>query len=60
MEQMGMLVVSLRGVNFGFLVLLRYSRQSRQYFKLPRCRLGFCEEIELRKEKSKKSNFLLN
>ena len=32
-------------------------RAKRQYFKLPRSRLGFCEETDLREEKEK-SNFL--
>ena len=44
MKQTGMLVVSLRGVNFGFLVSLRVFRAKRQYFMPPRSRLGFCEE----------------
>ena len=32
MKQTGMLVVSLRGVNFGILVSLRVFRAKRQYF----------------------------
>ena len=41
-----MLVVSLRGINFGFwiLVSLRVFRAKRQYFELSKSRLGFCEE----------------
>ncbi len=32
MKVTGMLVVSLRGINFGFLVSLRVFREKRQYF----------------------------
>ena len=46
MKQTGMLVVSLRGVNFLILVSLRVFRAKRQYFKPPRSRLGFCEETQ--------------
>ena len=44
MKQTGMLVVSLRGANFGFLVSLRVFRAKRQYFLQPRSHLGFREE----------------
>ena len=44
MKQTGMLVVSLRGVNFGCLASLRVFRAKRQYFKPTRSRLGFREE----------------
>ena len=47
MKQTGMLVVSLRGVNFGFWSLLRVFRAKRQYFKPLRSRLGFREELEI-------------
>ena len=47
MKQTGMLVVSLRGVNFGFWSHLGCSGQKRQYFKPPRSRLGFREELEI-------------
>ena len=49
MKQTGMLVVSLGGVNFGFwiLVSLRVFRAKCQYFKPPRSRLGFREELEI-------------
>ena len=39
-ETDGMLVVSLRGVNFGFLVLLKASRAKPQYSKSQRSLLG--------------------
>ena len=35
LKQTGMLVVSLRGVNFGFLVSLRVFRAQHQYIKSP-------------------------
>ena len=44
MKQTGMLVVSLRGYKFWILVWLRVFRAKRQYFKLPKSLLGFCEE----------------
>ena len=43
MKQTGMLVVSLRGVNFWILVSLRVFRAKCQYFMPPRSRLGFRE-----------------
>ena len=46
MKQTGMLVVSLRGVNFWILVSLRVFRAKRQYFMPPRSRLGFREETQ--------------
>ena len=46
MKQTGMLVVSLWGIKFWILVSLRTFRAKRQYFKLPRSRLGFCEETQ--------------
>ena len=46
MKQTGMLVVSLRGVNFGFWSRLGVFRPKSQYFKPPRSRLGFCEETQ--------------
>ena len=46
MKQTGMLVVSLRGVNFGFWVSLRVFQAKRQYFMPPRSRLGFREETQ--------------
>ena len=58
MKQTGMLVVSLRGADFGFWSRLGCSGQC-QYFMPPRSRLGFREETQLREEKQK-SNFLLN
>ena len=47
MKQTGMLVVSLRGVNFGFWSRLGCSGQSAKYFKSPRSHLGFREELEI-------------
>ena len=48
MKQTGMLVVLLRGINFGFwiLVSLRVFQAKDQYFKLLRSHLGFCEETQ--------------
>ena len=47
MKQSGILVISLRGVNFGFWSRLGCSGQSRrQYFMPPRSRLGFHEETQ--------------
>ena len=46
MKQTGLLVVSLRGVNFWILVSLRVFRAKRQYFMPPRSRLGFREETQ--------------
>ena len=46
MKQSGMLVVSLRGVNFGFWSRLGCSGESAN-IKPPRSRLGFCEELEI-------------
>ena len=46
MKQTGMLVVSLRGYKFWILVLFRVFQAKRQYFKLPRSRLRFCEETK--------------
>ena len=48
MKQTGMLVVSLRGVNFGFWSRLGCSGQSAsmQYFMPPRSRLGFRQETQ--------------
>ena len=47
MKQMGMLVVSLRVVNFGFWSRLGGSGQSAtEYFMPPRSRLGFREETQ--------------
>ena len=46
MKQAGMLVVSLRGVNFGFCSRLGCSGQSANIFKPPRSRLGFREETQ--------------
>ena len=46
MKQTGMLVVSLRGVNFLILVSLRVSQAKRWYFKPARSRLGFREETK--------------
>ena len=60
MRQTGMLVVSLRGVHFGFWSHFGCSGQSANILiRPPRSRLGFREETELRKEKQK-SNFLFN
>ena len=63
MKQTGMLVVSLRGVNFGFwiLVSLRVFQVKRQYFMPPSSRLARVprSNTDLREEKQK-SNFLLN
>ena len=42
MKQTGMLIVSLRGVNFGFWSRLGWAK--REYFVLPRSCLGFHEE----------------
>ena len=42
MKQTGMLVVSLRGVKFGF-----WFRAKHQYFNPPRSRLGFGKELEI-------------
>ena len=60
MKQTGMLVVSLRGINFG-LVSLRVFRAKRQYFNLPRSRLGFCKETQnnAKRERSPIFFFLL-
>ena len=55
MKQTGMLVVSLRGVNFEFWSRLGCSGQSANILSRqgPRSRLGFREETELREEKQK-------
>ena len=44
MKQTGMLVVSLRGVNFGLWFSFRVFRAKHRYVKPPRSRLGFREE----------------
>ena len=36
-----------KGCKFWILVSLRVFRGKRQYFKPPRSRLGFCEELEI-------------
>ena len=41
MKQTGMLIVSLKGVNFGFWSCLGCSGQRANIFKPPRSRLGF-------------------
>ena len=58
-ETEGMLVVSLRGVNFGFLVSLRVFRAKRQYFKPPRSRLGFREETQNYAKRNRSHIFFL-
>ena len=47
-KQRRVLVVSFRGVNFGFSSRLGCSGQSANIFLPPRSRLGFHEETELR------------
>ena len=46
MKQTGMLVVSLRGANFGFWSRLGRSGQSANIFMPPRSRLGFRKETQ--------------
>ena len=46
MKRTGMLVVLLRGVNFGFWSRFRVFRAKRQYFMPPRSCLGFREETQ--------------
>ena len=46
MKQTGMLVVSLRGVNFGVWSRLGCPGQSADIFKPPRSRLGFRKETK--------------
>ena len=45
MKQTGMLVDSLRDVNFGFWSHLGFSGQSANIFKPPRPRLGFAKNL---------------
>ena len=60
MKQTGMLVVSLRGVNFGFWSRLGCSGQSAcQYFKPPRSRLGFREETQNYAKRNRSQIFFL-
>ena len=60
MKQTGMLVVSLRGVNFGFsLVSLRVFLTKRQYFMPPRSRLGFREETQNYAKRNRSQIFFL-
>ena len=58
-KQMGMLVVSLRGVNFGFWSHLGCSGQRNQYFKPPRSRLGFREETQNYAKRNRSQIFFL-
>ena len=58
MKKTGMLVVSLRGVNFGFWSRLGF-RAKRQYFKPPRSRLGFREEIQNYAKRNRSQIFFL-
>ena len=46
MKQMGMLVVSFRGVKFWILVSLGVFQAKHQYFMPPRSRLGLREETQ--------------
>ena len=47
MKQTGMLIVLLRGVNFGFWSrLVGCSGRSANIISPPRSRLGFCEETQ--------------
>ena len=55
MKQTGMLVVSLRGLNFGFGVF----RAKCQYFKPPRSRLGFREETQNYAKRNRSQIFFL-
>ena len=55
MKQTGMLVISLRGVNFGFWSRLGCSRQ----IKPPRSRLGFREETQNYAKRNRSQIFLL-
>ena len=59
MKQTGMLVVSLRGVNFWILVSLRVFRAKRQYFMPARSRLGFREETQNSAKKNRSQIFFL-
>ena len=59
MKQTGMLVVSLRGVNFGFWSRLGCSGQSVQYFMPPRSRLGFSEETQNYAKRNRSQIFFL-
>ena len=60
MKQTGLLVVSLRGVNFGFWSHLGFRAKCR-YFKPPRSRLGFSKETQnyAKRNKSQVFFFLL-
>ena len=57
MKQTGMLVVSLRGENFGFWSL-RVLRAKRQYFMPPWSRLGFREETQNYAKRNRSQIFL--
>ena len=59
MKQTGMLVVSLRGVNFGFWSRLGCSGKSAKYFMLPRSRLGFREETQNYGKRNRSQIFFL-
>ena len=62
MKQTGMLVVSLRIVNFGFWSRLGCQSSKRQYFKPPRSRLaGFREETQnyAKRNRSRQIFFLI-
>ena len=57
-EQTGMLVVSLRGVNFEFWSCLGVFQAKRQYFMPPRSRLGFREETQNYAKRNRSQIFL--
>ena len=59
MKQTGMLVVSLRGVNFGFGSRLGMLRARRHYFKPSRSRLGFGKEAQNYAERNRSQIFFL-
>ena len=59
MKQTGMLVVSLRGVNFGFWSRLGCSGQSANIFLPPRSRLGFREETQNYAKRNRSQIFFL-
>ena len=59
MKQMGMLIVSLRGVNFGFWSRLGCSWHAKRQYVMPsRSRLRFREETQIY-AKSKRSQIFL-
>ena len=59
MKQMGMVVVSLKGVKFWILVSLRVFKAKRQYFKPPRSRLGLRKETQNCAKRNRSQIFFL-